>query len=144
MTKADEAVALFKQGFNCSQAVLAVFGPDYGLDQGTATRVAQGFGAGVARTDDICGAVSGAIMVIGLRYGGAWADDSAAREKTYTAVEEFIRDFTQRNNAVAYTALLGYNLSDPHQYAEAKELKVFPARCPGFVREAVELVEKVI
>lgn|GEM_PF-1254869 len=91
-------------------------------------------GAGVARTDDICGAVSGAIMVIGLRYGGTRADDSAAREKTYTVIGEFIRDFAQRNNAVACTALLGYNLSDAHQYAEAKELKVFHARCSGVVR----------
>src|SRR5665811_2211690 len=78
MTKAGAAVALFKQGFNCSQAVWQ------SLDQ-TWTRSGYGnthrarVGAGVARTDDICGAVSGAIMVIGLRYGGTRADDSAAR-----------------------------------------------------------------
>jgi len=55
MTKADEAVALFQQGFTCSQAVLSVFAKDFRLDQDAALRISQGFGAGIARTDDICG-----------------------------------------------------------------------------------------
>jgi hypothetical protein len=64
MTRADEAVALFQQGFSC-QAVLAVFVEDFDLDRDLALRTSQGFGAGIAYTDDICGAVSVAIMVIG-------------------------------------------------------------------------------
>jgi hypothetical protein len=57
MTKADEAVALFQPGFTCSQAVLSVFAKDFGLDRDTALRISQGFGAGIARTGDICGAL---------------------------------------------------------------------------------------
>ena len=91
MAKAEEAVALFQQGFNCSQAVLSVFAPDFGLDRDMARRISQGFGAGIARTDDICGALSGAIMVIGLRYGSIRADDTAAKEKTYAAVDECLQ-----------------------------------------------------
>ena len=144
MTKAEEGVDLFNQGFICSQAVLSVFAPDHGLDRDMALRIAQGFGEGIARTDDICGAVSGAVIVIGLRYGGTQAEDSAAREKTYAVVGEFIREFKERNGTVACTPLLGYNLSDPRQVAEAKERKVVPARCPGFVRDAVRLLEKVL
>ena len=67
MTKAEDAVALFQHGFSCSQAVLTVFAQDFGLDRDLALRISQGFGAGMAYTDDICGAASGAIMVIGLR-----------------------------------------------------------------------------
>ena len=81
MTRADEAVALFQQGFSCSQAVLGVFAEDFGLDRDLALRISQGFGAGIAYTDDICGAVSGAIMVIGLRYGRIKADDIIAKGK---------------------------------------------------------------
>jgi len=55
MTKADEAVALFQQGFTCSQAVLSVFADDFGLDRDLALRISQGFGAGIAYTDDVCG-----------------------------------------------------------------------------------------
>ena len=144
MTKADEAVALFQQGFTCSQAVLSVFAKDFGLDRDTALRISQGFGAGIARTDDICGALSGAIMVVGLRYGGIGADDNAAKEKTYAVIGKFLQEFKARNGSVACTGLLGYNLSDQQQVAGAKKNKVVPARCPEFVRDAVKLVEKAI
>jgi len=141
MTKADEAVALFSQGFNCAQALLSVYAPDYGLDRDTALRLAQGFGAGIARTDNLCGQVSSPVMILGLRYGGTQAADTAAREKTFQAVGEFIREFVKRNGTVDCTGLLGYNLSDPQQAAEAKERKVMPARCPGFIRDAVEILD---
>ncbi len=144
MTKADEAVDLFNLGFICSQAVLSVFAPDFGLNRETASKIAQGFGAGMARTEEACGAVAGAVMVIGLRYGATEAGDHDAREKTYAIVYEFIRKFTQRNDTVSCTALLGYNLSDPSQRAEAHESGLVPQRCPGFVRDAVEIVEKLV
>jgi len=144
MTRADEADALFQQGFSCSQAVLAVFAEDFGLDLNLALRISQGFGAGIAYSDDICGAVSGAIMVIGLRYGRIKADDRAAKEKTYSVVAKFIREFKKSNGSVTCTGLLGYNLSDTEQAAEVKKRKVVMARCPAFVRNAVEIVEKLV
>jgi len=93
MTKADDAVALFLQGFNCTQSILSVFAPDFGLDRDTARRISHGFGAGIARTDKMCGALSAAIMVIGLQYGGIRADNVAAKEKTYAVVGEFLNEF---------------------------------------------------
>jgi C_GCAxxG_C_C family probable redox protein len=144
MSKADEAVTLFQHGFSCSQAVLSVFAQDFGLDRDLALRISQGFGAGIAYTDDICGALSGAIMVIGLRYGRIKAEDKIAKEKTYAVVGEFLKQFKQRSGLLECTDLLGYNLSDQQQVAEAKKNKVVMARCPAFVRDAVELVEKLI
>jgi len=144
MTKAEEAVVLFQQGFNCAQAVLSVFAADFGLERDTACRISQGFGAGIGRTDDICGSLSGAIMVIGLRYGGMRPDDTAAKEKTYAVVAEFLQQFKKLHGSVACTDLLGYNLSDPQQFAQAKTHKVAMEKCPAFVRDAVNLVEKVV
>jgi len=144
MTRADEAVTLFQQGFSCSQAVLAVFAEDFGLDRELAFRISQGFGAGIAYTDDICGAVSGAIIVIGLRYGRIKADDIEAKEKTYAVIFEFIQEFKKRNSSVTCTGLLGYNLSNMEQVTEVKKGKVVMARCPAFVRDAVEIVEKLV
>jgi C_GCAxxG_C_C family probable redox protein len=144
MAKAEDAVALFQQGFTCSQALLSVFAQDFGLDRDMALRISQGFGAGIAYTDDTCGAVSGAIMVIGLRYGRIRADDIVAKEKTYAVVREFLREFKKRNGSVDCTGLLGYNLSDPQQVAEVKKNKVVMARCPAFVRDAVKLVEILV
>jgi C_GCAxxG_C_C family probable redox protein len=144
MTKAEEAVTLFQQGFNCAQAVLSVFAPDFGIDRDIALRISHGFGAGIARTDDTCGALSAAIMAIGLRYGGVRADDIAAKEKTYAVVAEFLNEFKALYGSLACTDLLGYNLSNPQQFAEAKTHKVVMERCPAFVRGAVKLVETLI
>jgi len=144
MPKADEAIAFDNQGFNCAQALLSVFAPDYGLDRDTASRLAQGFGAGVARTDNLCGQVSSPVMILGLRYGGTRADDAAAREKTFQVVGDFIKQFKERNDALTCTGLLGYNLSDPHQAAEAKERKAMAARCPKLIRDATEILEALL
>ena len=64
MTKADDAAARFKEGFSCSQAVVSSFSGDLGLDTDTAYKISCGFGAGIARTGNICGAVAGAVMVM--------------------------------------------------------------------------------
>src|SRR5665647_476913 len=82
MTKSDEALASFRNGFTCPSAVFSAFSDELGLDSDTAKKIACGFGAGISKTGNICGAVSGAIMVIGLKYGKTTQGDDAATEKT--------------------------------------------------------------
>jgi C_GCAxxG_C_C family probable redox protein len=144
MTRADNAVELFRQGFSCSQAVLGAFAGDFALEQTTAFRIYQGFGTGIAYSDEICGAVSGAIMVIGLRFGRTRADDIAARDKTYAVVTEFLKEFAKRNGSTSCTRLIGYNLSVPEQAEEAKAKKAFISWCPVFVRSAAEVLEGLV
>jgi hypothetical protein len=83
-------------------------------------------------------------MVIGLRYGGIRPDDTAAKEKTYAVVHKFLQEFKTLHGSVACPDLLGYNLSDPKQFADAKTHHAAMERCPVFIRAAVELVEKVV
>ena len=83
--------------------MLSVFAKDFGLDRDSALRISLGFGAGITRTDDICGALSGAIMVIGLPYGGLSADDNAATEKTYAVVGKLLQEFKARNASATCT-----------------------------------------
>ncbi|WP_440949696.1 C-GCAxxG-C-C family protein [Methanosphaerula subterraneus] len=144
MTKADEAVASFKSGFSCSQAVLSSFSEELGLDRDTANSVACGFGGGIARTGNICGAVAGAIMVIGMKYGMTRLDDNAAREKTYALVQQFIRDYTTKNGSITCPDLLGYDMADPMQFKEAREKKVAARICPGLVEDAVIVLERIL
>ncbi|HMA05277.1 MAG TPA: C-GCAxxG-C-C family protein [Methanomicrobiales archaeon] len=142
--RSGEAVAAFGRGYNCSMAIFSAFAPDLGLDAEKAARIASPFGAGVARTGEICGAVSGALMVIGLSRRPEEICDPPSREKVYTLAQRFIDEFTARNGSVNCTELVGYDLSDPARYAEAREKKVFATRCSRLVRDAAEILEGIL
>jgi C_GCAxxG_C_C family probable redox protein len=144
MTKSDDAVSSFKAGFSCSQAVLTSFAEELGLDRDTANRVACGFGGGMARTGNTCGAVTGALMVIGMKYGKTLPEDNAAREKTYALVQQFLWEYTRMHGSVNCTDLLGYDMRDPVQFREAQEKKVAAQKCPGLVADAVLVLEKIL
>lgn len=144
ITKAEDARTRFTEGFSCSQAVLASFSEELGMDKETAYKISCGFGAGIARSGNICGAVSGAILVIGMKYGKATKEDNAAREKTYALVDEFLKEYTALHGSVMCPDLLGYDMSDPAQFAEAKEKKVAARLCPGLTKDAVIVLEKVL
>lgn len=142
--RSDRAVACFNAGLSCSQAICQAYGDEFGLSPSDAARVAAGFGGGMARTDRICGAVTGGVMVLGLAYGGTSGDDSAAKEATYAAVQEFLAAFEAAHGSIACTALLGYNLGDPREAAAARGAGAVPRVCPGLVRSAGLLIEAVL
>ncbi|MBP7121101.1 MAG: C_GCAxxG_C_C family protein [Methanolinea sp.] len=144
MTKADVALASFRNGFTCSAAVFSAFSDDLGLDEQTARKIACGFGAGISRTGNICGAVSGAILVIGLRYGKGTPGDENATEKTRALTRKFIKEFTARQGSVNCTALLGYNLNDPVEYQKARASGLFTTKCFECVRDAAGILEEIL
>jgi C_GCAxxG_C_C family probable redox protein len=144
MTKSDDALASFYSGFTCSSVVFSTFSGELGLDPDTAKKIGCGFGAGISKTGNICGALSGAIMVIGLKYGKTIKGDDAATEKSRALVREFIQEFTVRHGSVNCTELLGYNLSNPDEYVRARESKLFVTKCPGLVADAVAILEKIL
>jgi len=144
MTKSDDALASFRNGFTCSSAVFSAFSDELGLDSDTAKKIACGFGAGISKTGNICGTVSGAIMVIGLKYGKTMQGDDAATEKTRALVREFMQEFTEDHGSVNCTELLGYDLSKPDEYEKARDSKLFVTKCPELVRDATAILEKIL
>ncbi|WAC05275.1 MAG: C-GCAxxG-C-C family protein [Methanoregula sp.] len=144
MAKSDDALAGFMSGFTCSAAVVSAFSRDLDLDPDTAKKIACGFGAGISKTGNICGAVSGAIMVIGLRYGKVNQGDDAATEKTRALTRQFMQEFANRHGSVNCTELLGYNLSRPEEFATARDTGLFVTRCPEFVRDAAAILERIL
>jgi len=144
MTRPDDAAAGFRQGFSSSQAVVSSFSEDLGLDKETARKISCGFGAGMARTGNICGAVTGSMMVIGLKYGKATSDDDAAKERTYALVQEFIPKFRAKNGSINCTELLGYDLRNPEQRKQAHVSNAVATKCPEFARDAAEILEKLL
>jgi C_GCAxxG_C_C family probable redox protein len=144
MTKADDAYRCFMSRFTCSAAVFSAFSGDLGLDPDTAKKIACGFGAGISKTGNICGAVSGGIMVIGLKYGKTQEGDEAATEKTRALTRQFIREFTAKNGSINCTELLGYDMKTPEGYAAAKESGIFLSKCPALVRDSADILEKIL
>lgn len=143
MSKVSLAVDYFKNGFNCAQAVLASYCDELGLDKETGLKLACPFGAGISRTDNTCGAVTGAIMVIGLKYGKYRPDDYEAKGKTYKLTQEFINKFKEMYGTIECSELIKFNLSNEKQYILAKDYKVFDTLCPCYVEDAVKILEEV-
>ena len=130
---AEIALALFSQGHNCAQSVLAAFCDETGLDRETALNIAASFGGGMARMGQTCGALTGAFMVLGLKSAGAINN----KDKFYELTNKFIEKFRAANGDISCTGLLGCSITSPEGKTRAKTL------CPDFVRSAVELIAEM-
>ena len=142
--KSEQAVNCFKEGFCCSQAVLSVYAEESGLCRETALKIACGFGGGMGRMVRTCGVVTGAFMVLGLKYGNIDANKKEIKEKTYGLVREFARRFEKRNGSSLCRELLGCDISEPEGLRSAKENGLFTSVCPGLVRDAVEILDEML
>ena len=144
MSRSEDAVQTFRQGFSCSQAVLAAISESLGLDRLRALKISQAFGGGMARMGLTCGAVTGAMLAIGLKYGRTLPDDEEAKEKTYSLVHEFLRRFQDRHGSIVCRELIGCDLSSPQGHSLAVERGVFENLCPRLVADAVEILEQIM
>lgn len=134
----------FQQGYACSQAVVAAFASQLGCSPEMALKAAAGFGGGLGRQAQTCGAVNGACIVIGLRYGSVDPADKDAKEFTYHTVREFCRQFRARHKTLQCRELLGCDISTPEGLAVAREKNLFTTQCPRFVGEAAEILEQLV
>jgi C_GCAxxG_C_C family probable redox protein len=117
--KSEIAVDLFaNKGFLCSQAVLESHSAEYGLDTIITRKISTAFGGGMGHCDEVCGAVSGALMLIGLKYGQFNEGDNDSRKNTYIHTKDFIQ-------------------------IKARESGIFKTLCPKLVKRAVELIEEI-
>jgi C_GCAxxG_C_C family probable redox protein len=144
MNWVEHALSMFEEGFVCSQALLATYGDRFGLDRDIALKVSASFGGGMCRMGDTCGAVTGGLMVIGMKYGNVEAKDKKAREKTYEMARQFVREFENRNGTIDCKTLLGCDISTPRGLGAAREKKLFQTVCPKYVRDAAEIIEEIV
>lgn len=144
MSGSKRAIELFKGGFNCCQAVLAGLCGELGLKEQIALKIACGFGSGIARRQEICGAVSGAVMVIGLKYGRDRIDDRQAVETTYTLAQTMIREFTELHGSACCRDLLRCDISTAEGRKQAEAAGLFATKCTSYVEDAARLVERIV
>jgi C_GCAxxG_C_C family probable redox protein len=144
-TKSDIALQKFLAGYNCAQAVIFSFCDDLGFDQDTALRLACGFGAGMAWKQEVCGAVAGGILTIGLKHGRGEGQDRALTETTYGKVRELMSRFESRHGTcLCRTLLKGCDLNTPEGQRYFKENDLLNKTCTGCVRTVVETLETIL
>ena len=134
----------FEQGFNCAQSVFASFAPSMGLSEALALKIATPFGGGIRRMGEVCGAVSGAMMVIGLKFGNLAPDNSAGKELNNQLAQDFAERFTQQHGTILCRQLLNLDISNPEELELARQAGLFSKRCPLFVQSAAEILTQLL
>jgi C_GCAxxG_C_C family probable redox protein len=143
--KSDIAMEKLLTGYNCAQAVLYSFCDDLHFEKDTALRLACGFGGGMARNQEVCGAVTGGILVIGIKHGRGEGQDKTVTEATYGKVRELMFRFESKHGTYLCRKLLdGCELNTPEGQRQFKESDLQNKTCKGCVTTVVEVLESII
>lgn len=143
-SRSEEAVKCFNANFNCCQAVFATYSEQLGLNRETALKISSPFGGGIARMGDTCGAVTGALMLIGLKEGQYQSEDKEAKDKCYRLSQEFIGKFKELYGSIICRDILSCDISTESGQKFAKEHNLTNTLCPGFVRDASKIIEVLL
>lgn len=138
-------MALFEEGYNCAQSVFLAFADVHGMDEKTAAALSAPFGGGMGRLREVCGAVSGMFLVLGVLYG--YNDPRANEEKTalYTSVQKLAAEFEKKNGSIVCRELLGLSVQREEPTPSARTEEYYRKRpCKELVGDAAELIEKYI
>ncbi len=140
MSKVEAAVSAFRGGLSCSQAILATYGTEHGIPRELALRFACGFSGGMG-IGDTCGAVTGALMILGLEFAGPDSDKPQGRAAAKGATIDFIEKFKARRGTVMCRDLLGCDISTAQGMDIARKQGLLATVCPKIVHDAAELLE---
>ena len=138
----EQIAELFQSGLNCSQIVLSYFCEKYQMSKEEGIRIGCGFGGGV-RAGELCGAVSGAIMVIGLKYGNGQAEDFVSKNECYQRTQEFTKMFRQQKGSIVCRDLLGCDISTKEGMENAQKERLFQTLCVEAVVSAIKILDEL-
>lgn len=141
----QRAMELFKQGYNCSQSVVAAFCEELDIDFETALKISSSFGGGMGRLREVCGAASGMFMVAGLKYGYSDPKDNKAKTEHYKLIQQLAAQFKAENGSIVCRELLGLNAGPDSPIPELRTNEYYKKRpCAELVGCAAEIMEKII
>lgn len=141
--RADQAVALFLQGCNCAQSVLVCCAEGRGLPREIALRVAQAFGGGIGRTGNLCGALTGALMCVGLKCAALEPSDRASKARSAEMAQWVMDEFERRNGSLLCRELTGADLRTSEGQKHFRDSDALHKVCAKVVRDGVEIVEEL-
>lgn len=132
------------RGYDCSQVVLRTFARELGITEAEANRVSACFGGGMLM-GEVCGAVTGALMAIGLKYGHSDpADLMEQKEVMMEKSAQFRERFLKKHQTVICRPMLGYDVAKPEELKEALNSGRMLSFCPGAVKDAIEILEEIL
>ena len=143
-TKADQAVECFNSGFNCAQSVFSTYSEQFGINKTDALRISCGFGGGMGRKQEVCGAATGAIMLIGCKHGKTKKEDTTSTDETYKLVRDFFDKFIAKHGSLLCKELVGCNLMTPEGQKAFKDQNMKELKCNRYVHDAVEIIEDIL
>ena len=132
MTKKELAISLHDQKYNCAQSVACAFAEDLNIDPQILFKVCEGFGLGMGCMNGTCGAISGAMTLLGLKNSDGNLNSPATKAQTYQLSKEILQKFEAKNGAPICRDLKGIETG-----------KVLRS-CPGCIEDAVELVQEIL
>ena len=138
-----KAAELFLSGYNCAQSVAVAFHEELGLTEGQAAKMASAFGGGMGRMREVCGAVSGMLLVLSWLYGYDTPGDDASKKVLYTQVQELAAKFREENGSIICREILKNPPSDPNPTPRTAD---FYAKrpCAKMVMTAARLMEEFL
>ena len=138
-----KAAELFLSGYNCAQSVAVAFSDVTGLDESFSAKMASSFGGGMGRLREVCGAVSGMYLVLGLLYGYDTPGDDASKKQLYTQVQKLAAAFREQTGSIVCREILENPPSDPNPTPRTAEFyKIRP--CARMVLLAGQLMDEFI
>ena len=156
--RVEEVLSCFEKS-SCSQAIFSVYGQYFGVDRDTCLKISSLFSGGIHRTGNVCGAVTGALMAIGLKHGKADDDEAAeagtgevdvadvvakiVAEDVNVAADEFVKKFKDRNVTIICRELIDHDLLTVEDIAHAFKTNAFKD-CHKYVRDAAEILEEML
>jgi C_GCAxxG_C_C family probable redox protein len=142
-SRIEDAMDRFKRGFNCAQAVFSAYAPSAGVGEEVALKISTGFGAGMGRQQEVCGAVTGAFMVLGSKRGMTDTADTAGKETTYAQVREFTQRFCRLHGSISCRELLGCDINTEEGKRIYSERRLSALVCLPCVQDACKIIEEI-
>jgi C_GCAxxG_C_C family probable redox protein len=140
----EKAITSFKAGLNCAQAVLTAYSDKLNLNNEIALAVSCGFGGGMGRLQETCGAVTGSYMVIGIHTCSRFSENNKRKEETYSMIQKFSEKFIKINGSTDCISLLKSDLKTEEGQRYAKENNLFETICEKCISDSIRIVEELI
>ena len=142
--KVEKTISSFRSGLNCSQAVLTAYSDELNFDNSLALSVSCGFGGGMGRLQETCGAVTGSFMVLGIYNCNKFPENNERKEETYSMIQKFSEKFRSLNGTTDCKSLLKCNLRTEQGQLFAKENNLFETVCEKCIADSIRIIDQLI